>query len=46
MERALRETLVEGVTTTIGLCLEILETEEFRSGRYDIELLLKEPSRR
>ena len=45
MERALRETLIEGVNTTIALCLEILSTAEFREGRYDIELLLKEPSR-
>jgi acetyl-CoA carboxylase biotin carboxylase subunit len=44
MERALRETLIEGVTTTIGLCLEVLASAEFRAGRYDIELLLKEPS--
>ncbi len=41
MERALRETLVEGVSTTIDLCLEILATREFRSGRYDIEFLPK-----
>jgi acetyl-CoA carboxylase, biotin carboxylase subunit len=39
MERALRETLVEGVSTTIGLCLEILSDPSFRSGRYDIEFL-------
>jgi acetyl-CoA carboxylase, biotin carboxylase subunit len=39
MERALRETLVEGVHTTIDLCLEILATREFRDGRYDIEFL-------
>ncbi len=45
MERALRETLIEGVNTTIALCLEVLSTAEFREGRYDIELLLKEPSR-
>jgi acetyl-CoA carboxylase biotin carboxylase subunit len=45
MERALRETVIEGVNTTIALCLEILSTTEFREGRYDIELLLKEPSR-
>jgi len=44
MERALRETLIEGVTTTIGLCLEVLASAEFRAGRYDIELLFKEPS--
>ena len=39
MERALRETLVEGVKTTIELCLEILATREFRSGRYDVEFI-------
>jgi len=39
MERALRETLVEGVSTTRDLCLEILATPEFREGRYDIEFL-------
>jgi acetyl-CoA carboxylase biotin carboxylase subunit len=36
MERALRETVVEGVSTTIGMCLEILATPEFREGRYHI----------
>jgi acetyl-CoA carboxylase biotin carboxylase subunit len=46
MERALRETLIEGVSTTIDLCLEVLETDEFRHGRYNIELLLKEPTHR
>ena len=39
MDRALRETLVEGVSTTIALCLEILATREFRSGRYDVEFI-------
>jgi acetyl-CoA carboxylase biotin carboxylase subunit len=42
MERALRETLVEGVQTTISLCLEILATPQFRQGRYDIEFLPNE----
>ncbi|HVR46829.1 MAG TPA: acetyl-CoA carboxylase biotin carboxylase subunit [Candidatus Binatia bacterium] len=46
MDRALRETLIEGVSTTIDLCLEVLETDEFRKGRYDTELLLKEPLHR
>jgi acetyl-CoA carboxylase, biotin carboxylase subunit len=46
MERALRETLIEGVSTTIELCLEVLSTDEFKEGRYDIELLLKEPAPR
>ena len=39
MERALRETLVEGVNTTIALCLEILAAPEFRRGRYDVEFI-------
>jgi acetyl-CoA carboxylase biotin carboxylase subunit len=39
MERALRETVVEGVHTTIDACLEILATPEFRSGTYDIGFL-------
>ena len=39
MERALRETVVEGVSTTIGCCLEILATTPFREGRYDIGFL-------
>jgi acetyl-CoA carboxylase biotin carboxylase subunit len=39
MDRALRETLIEGVNTTIEICLEILGTPEFREGRYDIDLL-------
>ncbi|MBV8196865.1 MAG: acetyl-CoA carboxylase biotin carboxylase subunit [Candidatus Eremiobacteraeota bacterium] len=43
MERALRETQVEGIPTTIDLCLEILTGSEFRTGRYDIELLSREP---
>jgi acetyl-CoA carboxylase biotin carboxylase subunit len=41
MERALRETLVEGVSTTIELCLEILAAPAFRSGRYDVEFIPK-----
>jgi len=39
MERALRETLVEGVSTTIGICLDILATAGFRKGRYDVEFI-------
>ena len=39
MERALRETLVEGVSTTIEICLEILASSAFRAGRYDVELI-------
>ncbi len=46
MERALRETLIEGVSTTIDLCLEVLSSDAFRAGRYDIELLVKEPTHR
>jgi len=39
MERALRETMVEGVATTIGQCLAILGTKDFRAGKYDIGFL-------
>ncbi len=39
MERALRETLIEGVNTTIDQCLEILATPQFREGKYDIGFL-------
>jgi acetyl-CoA carboxylase biotin carboxylase subunit len=39
MERALRETLVEGVSTTIDICLDILAHPAFRAGRYDIEFV-------
>jgi acetyl-CoA carboxylase biotin carboxylase subunit len=39
MERALRETVIEGVHTTIEMCLEILATPAFREGRYDIGFL-------
>ena len=39
MERALRETVIEGVSTTIDYCLEILATQQFREGRYDIGFL-------
>lgn len=39
MERALSETVVGGVKTTIDQCLEILATQAFRSGRYDIGFL-------
>lgn len=39
MDRALRETLVEGVSTTIDICLEILASSKFRSGRYDVEFI-------
>ncbi len=42
MERALRETLVEGVNTTIGLSLEILASPAFRDGRYDVEFITKQ----
>jgi acetyl-CoA carboxylase biotin carboxylase subunit len=36
LERALGETVVEGVPTTIDLCLEILASRPFRSGHYDV----------
>ncbi|HEX5274220.1 MAG TPA: acetyl-CoA carboxylase biotin carboxylase subunit [Candidatus Rubrimentiphilum sp.] len=39
MERALRETVIDGVNTTIQQCLEILATDAFRSGHYAIDFL-------
>jgi acetyl-CoA carboxylase, biotin carboxylase subunit len=36
MERALQETLIDGVNTTIEFCLLVLSSPEFRSGRYHI----------
>jgi len=39
MERALRESVIEGVNTTIGLCLELIGTKAFRDARYDIGFL-------
>jgi acetyl-CoA carboxylase biotin carboxylase subunit len=39
MDRALRETVIEGVNTTISACLDILGTHEFRSGGYNIGFL-------
>jgi acetyl-CoA carboxylase biotin carboxylase subunit len=42
MERALRETVIEGVQTTIDLCLEILAAPAFRDGRYNVEFLGQE----
>lgn len=39
MDRALRETEIEGVNTTISACLDILGTPEFASGSYDIGFL-------
>ena len=39
MARALRETTIEGVHTTTEACAEILDTPEFRDGRYDIGFL-------
>jgi len=39
MERALRETLIDGVHTTIDQCLEILASQAFRSGRYAVDFL-------
>ncbi len=39
MLQALRETKIEGVHTTLGECSDILETPEFREGRYDIGFL-------
>ena len=39
MERALRETVIEGVNTTIAQCLEVLASEPFVRGRYAIDFL-------
>jgi acetyl-CoA carboxylase biotin carboxylase subunit len=39
MDRALRETEIDGVSTTISACLDILGTSEFASGSYDIGFL-------
>ena len=38
-ERALRETVVEGVPTTRDLALEVLGSEPFRSGEYSTSTL-------
>jgi acetyl-CoA carboxylase biotin carboxylase subunit len=38
-ERALRETVVEGVPTTLDLALQILASEPFRSGEYSTSTL-------
>jgi acetyl-CoA carboxylase, biotin carboxylase subunit len=42
MERALRETVIDGIQTTIDLCLEILAAPAFRDGRYNVEFLSNE----
>lgn len=39
MERALRETCIQGIQTTIDQCLEVLENERFRMGHYGIDFL-------
>jgi len=39
MERALRETVIEGVKTTVTQCLDILDNERFKAGTYDIDFL-------
>jgi acetyl-CoA carboxylase biotin carboxylase subunit len=38
-ERALRETVIDGVPTTRGLALEVLASEPFRSGEYSTSTL-------
>ena len=38
-ERALRETIVQGVPTTRDLALEVLASEPFRSGEYSTSTL-------
>jgi acetyl-CoA carboxylase biotin carboxylase subunit len=39
LERALSETVIEGVHTTLALCSEVLASPEFLAGRYDIGFL-------
>ncbi len=39
MERALKETVIEGVATTIAPCLGVLASRAFRSGNYGIDFL-------
>ena len=39
MERALSETVIEGIPTTIDMCLELLATPQFRAGEYSIDFL-------
>ncbi|HXF33610.1 MAG TPA: acetyl-CoA carboxylase biotin carboxylase subunit [Candidatus Acidoferrales bacterium] len=39
MERALSETRIEGVPTTVGICCDILRSEAFRAGGVDVEFL-------
>ena len=39
MERALRETVIEGVNTTVEQCLDILATRPFQRGEYSIDFL-------
>jgi acetyl-CoA carboxylase, biotin carboxylase subunit len=41
MERALAETLIEGVSTTIEFCASLLASPEFRSGRYHVGSLVE-----
>jgi acetyl-CoA carboxylase biotin carboxylase subunit len=38
-ERALRETTVTGVPTTLDLALQVLASEPFRSGNYSTSTL-------
>ncbi|MTI95088.1 MAG: acetyl-CoA carboxylase biotin carboxylase subunit [Firmicutes bacterium] len=46
MNRALNETEVEGIPTTIPLHLEIMDNREFKSGTYDTGLLERMLNRR
>ncbi len=46
MERALRETSIEGVQTTIDQCLEVLGNNRFRAGHYSVEFLADVMQRR
>jgi acetyl-CoA carboxylase biotin carboxylase subunit len=39
MERALAETRIEGVKTTVGFCADVMRSEEFRRGGVRVEWL-------
>jgi biotin carboxylase len=39
MERALAETRIEGVNTTVGFCRDVMRSEDFRRGGVRVEWL-------
>jgi biotin carboxylase len=39
LERALAETRIEGVKTTVGFCRDVLNADEFRRGGVRVEWL-------